>query len=215
MKKTNKVVLFSLILMTALSFTNLIKIEMDGKLVKPAGIMVIVGIVAFFVTRSVNDSKNEGLDIKSFLPKLKNPIVIILALMPTVMAFLSTFLEKKYMPEVLQHIKNRTGIIDKSQIIVTILSLAVLALGEEIALRAFFQKQSTKLIGFIPALIITSVVFAMGHFSFDEPMIVVIDLVEIFIDSIFYGLVFKKTDNAFCSWVSHFLANAIAVFLLL
>ena len=215
MKKTNKVVLISLILMTALSFTNLIKIEMDGKLVKPAGIMVIVGIVAFFVTRSVNDSKNEGLDIKSFLPKLKNPIVIILALMPTVMAFLSTFLEKKYMPEVLQHIKNRTGIIDKSQIIVTILSLAVLALGEEIALRAFFQKQSTKLIGFIPALIITSVVFAMGHFSFDEPMIVVIDLVEIFIDSIFYGLVFKKTDNAFCSWVSHFLANAIAVFLLL
>lgn len=215
MKKTNKVVLISLILMTALSFTNLIKIEMDGKLVKPAGIMVIVGIVAFFVTRSVNDSKNEGLDIKSFLPKLKNPIVIILALMPTVMAFLSTFLEKKYMPEVLQHIKNRTGIIDKSQIIVTILSLAVLALGEEIALRAFFQKQSTKLIGFIPALIITSVVFAMGHFSFDEPMIVVIDLVEIFIDSIFYGLVFKKTDNAFCSWVSHFLANAIVVFLLL
>lgn len=215
MKKTNKVVLISLILMTALSFTNLIKIEMDGKLVKPAGIMVIVGIVAFFVTRSVNDSKNEGLDIKSFLPKLKNPIVIILALMPTVMAFLSTFLEKKYMPEVLKHIKNRTGIIDKSQIIVTILSLAVLALGEEIALRAFFQKQSTKLIGFIPALIITSVVFAMGHFSFDEPMIVVIDLVEIFIDSIFYGLVFKKTDNAFCSWVSHFLANAIAVFLLL
>ena len=215
MKKISKTSIVFLIIMTLLSFTNMLNLEMNGEVVKPAGLMVIIGVIAFFVTKKSNDSKEEGLDIKSFPGKLKSPKVIILALMPTIMVFVSIFLEKKFMPEVLQHIKERVGFIDKSQIVGTVISLAVLALGEEIALRAFFQKQSTKLMGFIPSIIITSILFSLGHFAYDEPLIVVIDLVEIFIDSIFYGLVFKETDNAFCSWLSHFLSNLIAVFLFL
>ena len=215
MKKISKTSIVFLIIMTLLSFTNMLNLEMNGEVVKPAGLMVIIGVIAFFVTKKSNDSKEEGLDIKSFPGKLKSPKVIILALMPTIMVFVSIFLEKKFMPEVLQHIKERVGFIDKSQIVGTVISLVVLALGEEIALRAFFQKQSTKLKGFIPSIIITSILFSLGHFAYDEPLIVVIDLVEIFIDSIFYGLVFKETDNAFCSWLSHFLSNLIAVFLFL
>ena len=215
MKNISKVSIVFLIIMTLLSFTNMLNLEMNGEVVKPAGLMVIIGVIAFFVTKKSNDSKEEGLDIKSFPSKLKNPKVIILVLMPTIMVFVSIFLEKKFMPEVLQHIKERVGFIDKSQIVGTVISLVVLALGEEIALRAFFQKQSTKLMGFIPSIIITSILFSLGHFAYDEPLIVVIDLVEIFIDSIFYGLVFKETDNAFCSWLSHFLSNLIAVFLFL
>ncbi len=215
MKKISKTSIVFLIIMTLLSFTNMLNLEMNGEVVKPAGLMVIIGVIAFFVTKKSNDSKEEGLDIKSFPGKLKSPKVIILALMPTIMVFVSIFLEKKFMPEVLQHIKERVGFIDKSQIVGTVISLVVLALGEEIALRAFFQKQSTKLMGFIPSIIITSILFSLGHFAYDEPLIVVIDLVEIFIDSIFYGLVFKETDNAFCSWLSHFLSNLIAVFLFL
>lgn len=215
MKKISKTSIVFLIIMTLLSFTNMLNLEMNGEVVKPAGLMVIIGVIAFFVTKKSNDSKEEGLDLKSFPGKLKSPKVIILALMPTIMVFVSIFLEKKFMPEVLQHIKERVGFIDKSQIVGTVISLVVLALGEEIALRAFFQKQSTKLMGFIPSIIITSILFSLGHFAYDEPLIVVIDLVEIFIDSIFYGLVFKETDNAFCSWLSHFLSNLIAVFLFL
>ena len=215
MKNISKVSIVFLIIMTLLSFTNMLNLKMNGEVVKPAGLMVIIGVIAFFVTKKSNDSKEEGLDIKSFPGKLKSPKVIILALMPTIMVFVSIFLEKKFMPEVLQHIKERVGFIDKSQIVGTVISLVVLALGEEIALRAFFQKQSTKLMGFIPSIIITSILFSLGHFAYDEPLIVVIDLVEIFIDSIFYGLVFKETDNAFCSWLSHFLSNLIAVFLFL
>lgn len=215
MKKISKTSIVFLIIMTLLSFTNMLNLEMNGEVVKPAGLMVIIGVIAFFVTKKSNDSKEEGLDIKSFPGKLKSPKVIILALMPTIMVFVSIFLEKKFMPEVLQHIKERVGFIDKSQIVGTVISLVVLALGEEIALRAFFQKQSTKLMGFIPSIIITSILFSLGHFAYDVPLIVVIDLVEIFIDSIFYGLVFKETDNAFCSWLSHFLSNLIAVFLFL
>ena len=215
MKKVSKNVIIFLIIMTVLAFTNLIKLEMNGETVKPAGLMVFLGVAAFFITRKTNDSKNEGLDIKKFPGQLKSIKVILLILVPTILDFLTISLEKKFLPEVLEHIEGRITFIDKSQVIITVISLVVLALGEEIALRAFFQKQSTKLIGFIPSLIVTSLVFSFGHFSYDEPLIVVIDLVEIFINSIFYGLVFKETDNAYCSWLSHFLANVAGIFLFL
>ena len=84
-------------------------------------------------------------------------------------------------------------------------------LGEEIALRAFYQKQMDKLTGFVPALIIASFIFAMGHFSYGDPAIVAVDLAGVFIDSLFFGLVFKETDNAWCSWLSHSLGDIVAV----
>ena len=90
----------------------------------------------------------------------------------------------------------------------------VLALGEEIAMRGFFQRQTAKHIGTVPAIILTSVLFAMGHFTFADPIIEILDLASIFIDSIFFGLAFKETDNAWFSWTSHFLANVLALTLI-
>ena len=36
----------------------------------------------------------------------------------------------------------------------------------------------------VPAILITSFIFAMGHFSYDNPVVVVLDLAGVFIDSI-------------------------------
>lgn len=47
-KKLNTVVLVFLIVMTLVSFANLIRIEFDGSLLKLAGLVVIIGVVAFF-----------------------------------------------------------------------------------------------------------------------------------------------------------------------
>ena len=60
-----------LIAMTVLSFANLIRIEIKGDLLRLAGLTVIIGIVAFFVTRSTNGSKEEGLNIKTFFGAVK------------------------------------------------------------------------------------------------------------------------------------------------
>jgi membrane protease YdiL (CAAX protease family) len=215
MKKMNRTVMVFLIVMSVLAFSNLIKLEMNGETVKPAGIMVFVGIAAFFITRKTNDSKEEGLNIRTVAGDLKNIRVVILLIMPLIMNIITSVIEKRFMPEVWEHIKERTAFLDTSQVAVTVISLIILALGEEIALRGFFQKQTTKMMGFIPSLIITSIVFSMGHFAYDEPFIVAADLTEIFINSIFYGLVFRETDNAWCSWLSHFLANVLALFILL
>ena len=210
--KISKAAAIFLIVMTVLSFANLIRIEIDGSLLKLAGLVVIIGVVAFFVTRGTNDSKDEGLDIKTVLSKMKSKKVIILALIPIVIDVMQIVIEKAFFPEILEHMVARIPFeIDPAKVIPIILQLLLLPLGEEIALRAFYQKQMNKLTGFAPALIIASFNFAIGHFSYGNPAIVVVDLAGVFIDSIFYGLVFKETDNAWCSWISHSLADIATV----
>lgn len=215
MKKTNKSVFILIIIMTVLSFTNILNIKIDGETLTLAGVSVIVGIIAFFTTRKTNESKAEGLDIKSFVSSIKDKKVIIFLLMPMLMNILSFLIARVCLPEYMEHISSRTGFLDLSQLPGLILELFVAALGEEIAWRAFFQKQTSKIIPFVPSLLITSFLFSMGHFNYGSIVVVIYDLLFIFINSLFYGLVFKKTDNAWCSTLAHFLANLLGTFLFL
>ena len=93
--------------------------------------------------------------------------------------------------------------------------MGVMTLGEEIAFRGFFQKQTTKKMHYIFSIILTSILFALGHYSSGNLGIVAYDLLFVFIDSALYGLVFKETDNAWCSWIPHFLADILGVILLM
>ena len=139
---------------------------------------------------------------------------IIFAILPFVTCVLSTVIASKFLPEANEHVNERISFLDTSKMIQTILILAVSTLGEEIAWRAFFQNKATKYIKFIPALIISSILFAFGHYSAGSTIVVVYDLLFVFIDSSLFGLVFKETDNAWCSWIPHFLADVLALFLM-
>ena len=213
-KKLSKSVIIFLIVMVILSFGNILNIEIDGEVLKLSGISVIVGVVAYFVTKNTNKTKTEGLDIKRIFKDFKNKKAIIYALLPFVSCILCTIIANKFLPKFNEHLKGRTDFLNSSEMIKTILTLAVATLGEEIAWRAFFQKQSSKVIGIFPSIIISSILFALGHFSLGNFMVVAYDLLFVFIDSVLFGLVFKETDNAWCSWISHFLADVLALFLI-
>ena len=215
MKKISKSILIFLIVMILLSFTNLLNIKIDGEVLKLSGISVIVGIIAYFVTRKTNNNKNEGLNIKTIFKDFKNhPKAIIYSILPFVTCILSTVIANKFLPEFNEHLNNRASFAISDDLIKTILMMAVLTLGEEIAWRGFFQKQTTKIIKFVPSLVLTSLLFALGHYSAGSFAVVAYDLLFVFIDSSIFGLIFKETDNAWCSWISHFLADVLALFLI-
>lgn len=46
-----------------------------------------------------------------------------------------------------------------------LVQLIVFALGEEIAWRAFFQKQFSKMFPYVPSLIISEALFLLGHLN--------------------------------------------------
>lgn len=214
-KKVNKSVIIFLIVMTVLSFANLLNVKIDGEVLKLSGLSVIVGVIAYFVTRKTNKNKNEGLNIKTVFKDFRNhPKAIVFAILPFVTCVLSTVIANKFLPEFNEHVNNRASFAISDDLIKTILIMAVLTLGEEIAWRGFFQKQTTKLLKFVPSIVLTSLLFAMGHFSAGAFAVVAYDLFFVFIDSTLFGLVFKETDNAWCSWLPHFLADILGVLLI-
>ena len=215
MKKNNRTVLIFLIVMIVLSFTNLLNIKIDGEVLKLSGVSVIVGIVFYFVTRKTNKNKYEGLNIKTIFKDFKeHPKAIIYSLLPFVSCILCTVIANKFLPEFNEHLKNRISFATSSELTKTILTMAVLTLGEEIAWRGFFQKQVSKKVHYVLSIIITSSLFALGHYSSGAIAVVLYDLLFVFIDSSLFGLVFKETDNTWCSWIPHFLADVLALFLM-
>ena len=216
MKKNNKSVIIFLIVMIILSFANLLNIKIDGEVLKLSGLSVIVGVIAYFVTRKTNKNKNEGLNIKTIFKDFKDhPKAIIYAILPFITCILSTVIANRFLPQFNEHVNNRASFAISEDLIKTILMMAVLTLGEEIAWRGFFQKQTTKVIKFIPSIILTSLLFALGHYSAGSFIVVAYDLLFVFIDSSLFGLVFKETDNAWCSWIPHFLADILGVLLII
>jgi membrane protease YdiL (CAAX protease family) len=95
-----------------------------------------------------------------------------------------------------------------------IIQLAFLALGEEIAWRAFFQRQLSKALPIIPTLLISSLLFAVGHFNQGDAVIVLYDVFFVFINSVLYGIIFHKTNNAWINAISHFVANLFSIIVL-
>jgi len=216
MKKISKSVMIFLIVMIVLSLSNLLNIKIDGEVLKLSGLSVIVGVIAYFVTRKTNKTKDEGFNIKTiFRDYKKHPKAIAFSILPFVTCILSTVIANKFLPEFNEHVNNRASFAISKDLIKTILTFAVLTLGEEIAWRAFFQKQTTKMIKFIPSVILTSLLFALGHFSAGSFIVVAYDLLFVFIDSSLFGLIFKETDNAWCSWIPHFLADILGVLLII
>lgn len=214
MKKNNSIVIVFLIVMILLSFSNLLNIKIDGEILKLSGVSVIVGVIAYFVTRNTNTSKYEGLNIKTIFKDYKgHPKAIVFAILPFITCILSTVIAYKFLPEFNEHVIDRASFAISENLIITILTLAVLTLGEEIAWRGFFQKQTTKIFKFVPSLVLTSILFSLGHFSTGSFIVVAYDLLFVFIDSTLFGLIFKETDNAWCSWIPHFLADILGVLL--
>lgn len=207
MKKTHKSVMIPLIIMTIISLLCLFKIEIGGERLQLASFTLIIGIVAFFVTRKTNDDKSEGLNYKTIFALLKNKNIIILIFMPLVMNVMSLLIAKLFVPEFIEHLTARTDFLAFNMLPVLIVELVIAALGEEIAWRAFFQKQVSKIFPFVPSLIVSSALFSICHFNQGSAIVVIYDLVFICINAIIYGVIFKKTDNAFISTISHFIAN--------
>lgn len=196
-----------MIAMTAVSFGSLFGISI-------AGISVIIGIVFFFIISRLEkyDSADTGLNAKAIGTSLQDKTIYLWIVLPLILNVVCIMLAKLILPEYIEHLSGRTGfVVSLDKIVFLAFQLAILALGEEIAWRAFFQKQLGKALPIIPTLIVTSIIFAFGHIVEGSNVIVAYDIFFIFINSIIYGVIFYKTKNAWISAISHFIANLFTI----
>jgi len=210
MKRNSAAKVAVLVLMALVSLTNLFGIS-------AAGVSVILGIAAFFVFKIVERQTFQacGCDFKSMGKEAKRPAIWLWILMPTVMNFLVIFLAKLILPNYIEHVVSRSAaMLTVNTLPILIIQLFVFALGEEIAWRAFFQKQLQSFLSVAPTILISSALFSLGHLRSGSLIIVTYDVLFVFVNSLFYGFIFRKTDNVWMSTFSHFAANLFAVIIL-
>jgi membrane protease YdiL (CAAX protease family) len=209
-KNIKRLPFIAMIVMAVISFSNLLGLKI-------AGASVIIGVVFFFINKAYEKQPftDSGLDIKAIITNFKDRGIWLWVLLPLIMDAVSITIGKLFLPEYIEHVLARTEIfISFDKVILTVFQLAVLALGEEIAWRAFFQKQLNKAFSIIPVLLISSVLFAFGHLTQGNVTIVAFDIFFVFINSILYGTIFYKSKNAWVSAIAHFMANLFSVIVL-
>ena len=130
--------------------------------------------------------------------------------------FLVVWVAKAWLPTYLDHVIERFPL--SIGAVASYLPLLLIgAFWEEINYRALFQERLSWYMRAPIAIGIVSIIFGIGHWAQGDPMIVAIDILLVIVDSIFYGIIFKRSKNVYISWIAHFLANLFAVnfFLLL
>lgn len=211
MENIKRIPFIAMIIMAAISFSNLFGLKI-------AGISVIIGVIFFFVNKAYEKQpfQDSGLDMKAIGNNFKDKGIWFWVILPLIMDGVSITIAKLFLPEYIEHVLARTEIfISFDKVILMVFQLAVLALGEEIAWRAFFQKQLNKTFSIVPVLLISSILFSFGHFTQGSGIIVVFDIFFVFINSILYGIIFYKSKNAWVSGISHFVANLFSLIILL
>ncbi len=199
-----------LIVMTLVSLTNLVGVS-------AAGISVGLGIGAYFYfKRFGNLAMDESdLNVRTIRDAGKKPGIWLWVFMPSIMNIMVIFLAKFILPNYIDHIVARSeGMLSVSILPMLIVQLLFFALGEEIAWRGFYQKQLQSFVPIGPAIAVTSAIFSLGHLTSGSAVIVAYDLLFVFVNSMIYGNIFRKTNHLWLSTVSHFTANLTAVIIL-
>lgn len=180
-----------------------------------AGYSVLVGIAFFFIVEAVEKTPDaeSGLRFKTILADMKKPGVLPWMLLPIVSAVATLMVGNMlFSGEFVSHVMGRTGsMLSFDRVALLIGQVILAALGEEIAFRGFFVGKAMKLFPFWPCALVSSVVFAAGHIAVGNVGIVAYDIVTIFIDSILYSIVYRKSGNCLASTISHIFCNAVGI----
>ena len=210
MMSIKRVSLIAMIIMAIVSFSNLFGLNI-------AGMSVIIGILFFFINKAFEkkSSIDSGVYIKAIGTSFKYRRIWILIVLPLIMDAFCIVISKLFLPEYIEHVLARTEtFVSFDKLAILIIQLAVLALGEEIAWRAFFQKQLCRALPVVPVLLISSLLFSLGHLVKGNIIVVSYDVFFVFINSILYGIIFYESKNAWISAISHFCAILFSVIVL-
>lgn len=203
-----RLALAAMLLMVVFSFSGFLVLFGDNN-VNLTSITLLIGIVFYFITRE--QEEKEALSLKAVPKELKDWKTDLLILMPVVLNIICYAAAKMFLPEFLEHLSGRTDFLSYGQIIILVAELIIAALGEEIAWRGFFQHRLSQRLPFPPALLITAMLFSLCHFSTGSFVAVLYDLLFIVANAVFYGLVYKRSNNIIVSTISHFVANVVGI----
>ena len=179
------------------------------------GYSVFVGIAFFFITEAVGKEKGSesGLRFNTVLEDIKKPGMIAWVLLPSVSGIVTSVLGNLiFHGEFVAHVMDRAGsILSFDKTLLLVIQVIIAAFGEEIAYRGFFLGKGMKIFPFWLCAVVSSLTFAAGHITAGNIGVVLYDIAAVFIDSLIFCVVYRKSGNCVISTLSHIIANAISI----
>lgn len=210
--KKDKGFIFTVLGLITMILLSLTKIVPSSQI---AGFGVFVGIAFFFIVEALTKTQDadSGLRFKTIAMDIRKPGVLLWTLLPVVSAIATLIVGNLiFSGDFVSHVIGRSdSILSFNMIPLLAVQVVIAALGEEIAFRGFFVGKAMKIFPFWPCAVVSSIVFAAGHIAPGNAGLVIYDVTTIFIDSIIYTIVYRKSGNCLISTISHILSNGVAI----
>jgi len=120
-----------------------------------------------------------------------------------------------FLPEVFTHLTSRVPMDISSLNASLFISIGIATFLEELLFRALFQNRLSAFVSPAIAIGLASLVFTLGHYSPGPALVVFVDLLSVFVDSLIYGIIFQRSSNVFVSWIPHYLADIFSIVVLI
>lgn len=182
---------------------------------KLAGMLVVIAYMIIENRLRRRPKAETGSNLKGLPLALRDNrlfIVLVVFVTPLITVIVGKLLLPEYFTHVLERVVPYVKMDPMGKLFVQLL---ILALGEEIVFRAFLQGRLSLFINPRLAIILSSIVFAAVHFTSGVMVVVIMDLLSVFVDSLLFGIIFERSKNVLASTVAHFLGNSFGMLLLI
>jgi membrane protease YdiL (CAAX protease family) len=128
---------------------------------------------------------------------------------------LVTLATKYLFPAFLEHVINRLPFNQGLGLGTILPMMAVSLVLEELTYRTLIQGRLTPYMGAPLAILVASILFGFAHFDSGPFWIVFLDVGMIIVDSILYGMIYKRSGNIVVTWLSHLIGNTLGLIVLM
>ena len=128
---------------------------------------------------------------------------------------LTALLTKYFFPEYLEHVISRLPFNEGMGLGLILPMLAVSLVLEELTYRTLIQGRLTPYIGAPLAILIASFLFGFAHFASGPFWIVFLDVFTIIVDSILFGVIYKRSGNLVVTWAAHLIGDVLGLIVLM
>lgn len=212
-KAAGIITVFGMIAMAAISFTQMFPA------IAMADVAVWVGLVSFFVVEGLTGTsgKESGLRFSTIGTELRNRTVLWLIFLLICTQIFSVVIGFALFSDAFidYDLGRALDVMESKSAIKLLLFLPISGWGEEIAWRGFFLGKKNEKIPFWIWTVISSALFAIGHFSQHASSIVMYGLSINFICGLIFCCLFHRTRNCMISTIAHVIGNYAEVLFIL
>ena len=126
-----------------------------------------------------------------------------------------SLLTKFFYPAYLEHVIARLPFGEEIGWAVILPMLALSLVLEELSYRTLIQGRLALYVGAPLAIVIASVLFGFAHYAPGPFWIVFLDVGLIFVDSLMFGLIYKRGGSIVVTWLAHFIGDVLGLLVIL